>query len=136
MAPGKLSANENRLKHGAGVRGKPFPPNLFLGPNQNTSAKPAGLNETLHEVDLIDAGGQEVGREFHQGRFAQMAPSVEIVAAGLVAGSQVRLIRALATSQASCHRPDATGVQCFPQNGMGHQSRDPAVAIQKRVDPQ
>ncbi len=61
MAPGKLSANENRLKHGAGVRGKPFRPNLFLSPDQNTPAKPAGLNETLHEIDLIDAGGQEGG---------------------------------------------------------------------------
>ena len=136
MASGKLSASENRLQDGAGVRGKPFPPNLFLRPNQNTSAKPAGLNETLHEIDLIDAGGQEVCGEFQQGRFAQMAPPVEIVAAGLVAGSKIRLICALATSQASCHRPDATGIQCFPQNGMRHQSRDPAIAIQKRVDPQ
>lgn len=59
MAPGKLSANENRIKHSTGVPGKPFSADFLFGPDLNAIPQPVRMDEILHEFDLIDACGQK-----------------------------------------------------------------------------
>ena len=98
--------------------------------------QPVRGREPLHEVHLVDAHAQKKSREFRQRLFAEMTPSVQIVAAGQVAGGKPLPVFADAARKAAGNRPQAARVQRTAQNGMRHQPRHAPVAVEEGVNPQ
>ena len=99
-------------------------------------AQTVRLHEGFHEVDLIDARGQEEACEPGQRLFAQVASSVEVVAPRRIAGHELALVGVLVAGETSGDRPDAACIQALQQHRVGHQPRNAAVAVQERVNPE
>ena len=130
-----FAAIEHGFEQGAGFGRQLAHADFLFRPQQDACAQLIRLHQVFHEGDLIDAGGEEEARELRQGFFAQMAPSVEIVAAWQVAGGKVAFIGIDIAGEAAGDRPDAARVERFQQRGVRHQPRDTAVAIEERVNP-
>src|SRR5208282_2973279 len=67
---------------------------------------------------------------------AQVAAPIEIVAAGQVTFGETALVSGFATREAARDRPYGAGVEAFQKHGVRHQTRDAAIAVKERVNPQ
>ena len=109
---------------------------FLFRPEQNARAQAVRLDEALHEGHLIEAGFEEEAREVRERFLAQRAAPVEIVAARQIAVGEQALVGRNIAGKAARDRPHAAGVQRFQQHRVRHQTRDAAVAVKERVNPQ
>jgi hypothetical protein len=91
---------------------------FLFGPYQDARAQLFGLHQSFHEGDLVDAGSQEEVREGREIFLAQIAPAVEIVAPGLVAGGEVGFVGVDIAREAARDRPDRACVERIQKNRM------------------
>jgi hypothetical protein len=79
VAARQLAAVEERLKNAAGLRRKATKVRFFVGPAKDARSELVRLPQAFHELDLIDAGFQEVAREVCEALLAQIAAVIKIV---------------------------------------------------------
>ena len=89
------------------------------------------LNEPFHECHLVDRNSEKEPREFGQSFFAEISAPVEVVASGLVAVGKKLFVFLFMTRQPARDRPHRTGIERVKQHGMGHESRDAAIAVKE-----
>ena len=77
---------------------------FFLGPQQDARAQTIRLNQTFHEVHLVDTNGEKEPRELHESLFAESAAAIEIAAARLIAVGQERFVFSGVACQAAGNR--------------------------------
>src|SRR5439155_3441777 len=135
VGPRQLSPVEDRFENGARFLREVVQPDFFLGPEQDPRAKALGLDEVLHEGNLVDTGRQEKLCEGREVFFAEIAAAVEVVAAGQVAGSKVALVSVDVAGEPARDRPDGAGIERLEQHCVGEKTRDAAIAVEERVDP-
>src|ERR1039458_3907415 len=100
----------NRFENATGLSGQFAESDFLFHPEQNSSAQVVGLNQALHERDLIDAHGKKEACELSQSFFAQIPASVEIVTPCPVAVGKQRLVLLDFARQAARHRPDRASI--------------------------
>ena len=83
-------------RQGAGAR-------FLLYPNQNSIAQSFGLDELLHELDLIEASFEEEANESRQGFLRQCAATISIVAPWQVGFHQAGFVGRHTARESSCH---------------------------------
>jgi hypothetical protein len=93
-------------------------------------------HESLHEVDLVEADVEEEPGELDERFLGKVAAAVKIVAALRVAGREVSLVRLRAVRESAGDRPEPARVERVAQHGVGHETRDAAVAVEKRMYPE
>ena len=93
------------------------------------------LHQPFHEIDLVEAGGQEEAREGGKRLFAQMPAPVEVTAPYHVAGGKMRFITLDIAGKTPGDRPDGAGVEGFEQGGVRHEPGHAPVAVGERVYP-
>ena len=81
----KLATIENRFQNADRFGWDRTQCNLLLGPEQDADAQGIWLHESSHEANLVKADGKEEACELGESFFAQVAPTVQVISASLVA---------------------------------------------------
>jgi len=102
IAARQLSAIEHGFENITRFGRKLSESNLFLAPHQDAGAQAIRLNETFHEFNLVNAQFQEEARESGESFFAQIAASIEIVSAGLIAIGEMTFVLYDVAAEATC----------------------------------
>jgi hypothetical protein len=85
---------------------------------------------------LVDAGREKKPSEFRERFFPQRARPVKIVAAWQVAIREQILVLLDISGQPPRNRPNGPGIQYVQKNGVGHQPRHTAVAVEEWMHPE
>ena len=102
--------------------------NLFLAPHKNAGAQAIRLNEIFHEFNLVDAQFQEQTRESGESFFTQIAASIEIVSAALIAMGEMTFVLYDVAGETACNRPYSARIQSLEESCVRYQSCDTPVA--------
>ncbi len=76
LAPGEFTTEEQGVEQGEGLGREVAEAGFLFGPDLDADAESGGLDEALHELDLIQAEGEEELGEFAEGFFAEVAAAV------------------------------------------------------------
>jgi hypothetical protein len=114
---------------------QPFCSGLFPCPDLHASQQLGRLQQAFHEVDLVDAGREEVAAEFRKACQSEIATAVEVAVSRIVRGLQHGLVVSDATRQATRNRPEFGSHVQFAQQCVREQPRHATVAVQEGVDP-
>jgi hypothetical protein len=115
LATRQLATMENRLENPRRLCGKLARPDFLFSPDQDARAQAVGLDEALHEVDLVDTDREEEARELGERFLAERSPPVEVVPANRIAVGEQGLVLLDVAREAS--RADQTApVSRMPSN--------------------
>jgi len=136
LAARQFAAVEDCLQDPPGFLGQCTGTNLYLDPVEDACPQSVRLKQPFHEFNLIETVLQKESAKIGQGLFAEGASTVKIITAGEIALGQMVFILGNLSRQAAGNGPDTASVKDLKQYSMGHQSRHPPIAVEKRVYPE
>ena len=95
----------------------------------------AEIEHAAHECDLIETDIEKVVDELYKTSLAEIAASIEIALARLIGFDERGVILRLRARKTAHRRPQAMRQAKSGEPNMGMQPRNPAVTVEKRVNP-
>ncbi len=96
----------------------------------------AGLQQGLHEGYLIDRALEKEPAKRKKAGLGQVSAPVKVSAAGMICCSESGFVLRFFAREPTSNRPEGCPYPEPLEERVRHQSRDAAIAIQKRMDPQ
>lgn len=88
----KFAPEKDGFKNGAGFWRQTVEPDFFFDPHLNAGAQLVRSHQPLHERHLVNTSVQKEARELSQALLTEIATPIEIIASGLIASRQMRLV--------------------------------------------